>query len=282
MKTAFVMACLLLMSSSLAMAEPSMEEDGLVDSQAEYLMEDMDSDFYEETSAAEVYDADNAPEETVETDVEDTEAMPVQEPGTALEIESEAESLPLTNEAAENEDASLSVLEMSMPEKQDKKKQRPYEIQMEYLEGRFFDNRKIDRYNLNLFEQVKQNGSISLHRGLTISRMTGYTTDDGIWRDSEAWGIGPAFMVRWEKRLSGKLYGALEASGSLQAYNQAHPAKGRAYGFLWRIGPRLTYRYTSTDALSLGYIFHHTSNGMNSHNPGYNGIGFSIGYQRSF
>ena len=112
--------------------------------------------------------------------------------------------------------------------------------------------------------------------------MTGYTTENGIWRDSNAWGIGPTFMFRWEKPICGKLYGSIDASANLQFYNRAHPATGRAFGFLWRAGPRLTYRYSEYEALSLGYIFHHCSNGFQSHNPGYNGIGFSFGYQKTF
>ena len=159
---------------------------------------------------------------------------------------------------------------------------RAMEVQFEYLKGRFFDNRRINRYQTNLLWKLKGHGSFSLHGGLTISRMTGYTTDEGIWRDSGAWGLGPMVMVRWEKKLSGKLSGALEASGSIQGYSKAHPARGRAFGFLWRIGPRLIYRFTDRDAVSLGYIFHHTSNGMSSKNPGYNGIGFSLGYQWGF
>ena len=161
-------------------------------------------------------------------------------------------------------------------------KKRALEYQVEYLQARFFNNRSVNRWNVSVFEKVKQNGSVSMYRGLTLSRMTGDVKQHGVWRDSDAWGIGPAFMIRWEKRLTGKLYGALEGSGALQVYNKAHPYGGRAFAFHWRVGPRLTYRYTDYEALSLAYIFHHTSNGMRSHNPGYNGVGFSLGYQRIF
>ncbi len=189
-------------------------------------------------------------------------------PGSRQEMDQKAEEVP--------------VLEMSMPEKGKESAGRPYEIQAEYLEGRFYKDRRIDRYNVHLFERIRERGSVSLYRGLTLARMTGYTTENGIWRDSEAWGIGPALMIRWEKPISGKLSGALESSGTLEIYNHAHPAGGRAFGFLWRVGPRLKYRFTDQEALSLGYIFHHASNGFGSHNPGYNGIGFSLGYHRSF
>jgi len=185
--------------------------------------------------------------------------------------------------AAEVQQTVPKPVEMSMPEKSSSsEKQRPYEIEMEYLQGRFYKDRRIDRYNVHLLEKIRERGSVSVYRGLVVSRMTGYTTENGVWRDSNAWGLGPELMIRWEKPISGKLYGALEASGEIEIYNRAHPADGRAFGFLWRVGPRLTYRYTSEEALSLGYIFHHSSNGLRSHNPGYHGVGFSLGYQRSF
>lgn len=152
------------------------------------------------------------------------------------------------------------------------------EVQLEYLEGRFFKKRDVDLYNVHVYRQYKDLGALSLHYGLTFERATGSTTEDDIWRDAEAVGFGPSYMMRWTKRISGKLDGSIDGSGSLLAYNHAHPGNGRAYGFLWRIGPRLTYHYTDRDALSLAYLFHHSSNGMSSHNPGYNGIGFSLGF----
>lgn len=152
------------------------------------------------------------------------------------------------------------------------------EVQLEYLEGRFFKKRDVDLYNVHVYRQYKELGALSLHYGLTFERATGNTTEDDIWRDAEAVGFGPSYMMRWTKHISGKLDGSLDASGSLLVYNHAHPGNGRAYGFLWRIGPRLTYHYTDRDALSLAYLFHHSSNGMGSHNPGYNGVGFSLGF----
>ena len=151
-------------------------------------------------------------------------------------------------------------------------------MQLEYLEGRFFKKRDVDLYNVHVYRQYKELGALSLHYGLTFERTTGSTTEDDIWRDAEAVGFGPSYMMRWTKHISGKLDGSIDGSGSLLVYNHAHPGNGRAYGFLWRIGPRLTYHYTNRDALSLAYLFHHSSNGMSTHNPGYNGVGFSLGF----
>lgn len=159
---------------------------------------------------------------------------------------------------------------------------RAIDIQMDYFEGRFFKERNIDLYNLHVFWQNHTVHHIKTYYGLTVERAVGCTTKDGIYRDSEAVGIGPAVQLRWERPLGGKFTGSIDGTGSLLLYNHAHPADGRAYGFLWRIGPRLTYHYTSRDAVSLAYMFHHSSNGMKDHNPGYNGVGFSLGYEHRF
>ena len=127
---------------------------------------------------------------------------------------------------------------------------RAIDIQMDYFEGRFFKERNIDLYNLHVFWQNHTVHHLKTYYGLTVERAVGCTSIDG--------------------------------TGSLLLYNHAHPADGRAYGFLWRIGPRLTYHYTSRDAVSLAYMFHHSSNGMKDHNPGYNGVGFSLGYEHRF
>ena len=162
------------------------------------------------------------------------------------------------------------------------KKSTNVEIQFEYLDARFYDERNINLYNFHVFEEAHRSHALTIWRGLTISRPVGYTTDKGVYADGQAVGIGPAIMLRWEKKLSGKLYGDLDLSGSLLLYNRAHPGGGRRYNFLWRIGPRLDYRFTDRDSVSLGYMFHHTSNGHKNHNPGYDGIGFSLGYSHKF
>ncbi len=156
------------------------------------------------------------------------------------------------------------------------------EVQIEYMDARFFKKRNINQYNVHVYRQYKQAGPVSLHYGLTLSRATGYSTEDDIYRDSEAVGFGPSYMLRWKRHVSGKLDAAFDASGSALIYNHAHPGHGRAYGFLWRIGPRLIYNYRANDSLSLAYLFQHSSNGMGTHNPGYNGVGFSLGYMHWF
>lgn len=159
------------------------------------------------------------------------------------------------------------------------------EIQLEYLEGKMFSQRHVNNYNVHFFEKVTDNGVMSYWRGLTFTRALGYTNprkDGGVHHDSQGIGLGPTFMVRWDKKISGKLHGSLDFSGSFMLYNKAHPYDGRAYGFLWRLGPRLTWQFREDDSISLGYSFSHFSNGLRRHNPGYNTLGFSVGYTHSF
>ena len=159
------------------------------------------------------------------------------------------------------------------------------EIQLEYLEGNKFNQRNVNNYNVHFFEKVTDNGLMSYWRGLTFTRAVGYTNprkDGGVHHDSQGVGLGAAFMLRWDKKISGKLHGALDFTGSLMLYNKAHPYNGRAYGFLWRLGPRLTWNFTAEDSISLGYSISHFSNGLRTHNPGYNTLGFSVGYKHNF
>ncbi|WP_295098951.1 acyloxyacyl hydrolase [Selenomonas sp.] len=161
-------------------------------------------------------------------------------------------------------------------------KDRAVEVQLEYLEGRWFARRDIDLYNLHVYRQYKKVKDVSLHYGLSVTRPLGKTTDDDIARDSEAVGLGPSYMMRWEKNLSKKWSASIDGAGSILAYNHAHPANGRAFGFLWRIGPRVTYHFTASDSVSAAYLVHHASNGFKTHNPGYNGGGLSLGYRHAF
>lgn len=159
------------------------------------------------------------------------------------------------------------------------------EIQLEYLAGNLSNQRHVNNYNVHYFEKVTDNGVISYWRGLTFTRAVGYTNPKYhgyVHHDSNGVGLGAAFMLRWEKKISGKLRGGADFTGSLMLYNRAHPFDGRAYGFLWRIGPRLAWQFTDEDSISVNYSVSHFSNGLRRHNPGYNTHGFSIGYTHKF
>ena len=158
------------------------------------------------------------------------------------------------------------------------------EIQMDYLEHRG-ERRYIDLYNLHVFRQYKEMHGMSLHWGLTVSRAVGSWAEKDtpdVRLDSSAVGAGPAYMVRWTKPLGSKWEASFDAMGAVLVYNDVHPAHTRNYGFMWRIGPRVTYKFNERNALSVAYLGHHVSNGQRTKNPGYNGIGLSIGYRYSY
>lgn len=184
------------------------------------------------------------------------------------------------NFAAAEESRDKEIL--TVEEKSDVKNN--FELQLEYLSGMAFSSRNVNNYNVHLFQKIHEHRALSVYRGLTFTRAVGATNPrlEGIWKDSNGVGFGPAMLLRWDKKISGKLHAAWDFSGSIMFYNRAHPAEGRAYGFLWRTGPRLIWQYGEDDSISLGYSVSHFSNGMRNHNPGYNTLGFSLGIAHKF
>ncbi len=156
------------------------------------------------------------------------------------------------------------------------------EVQVEYGVPRYFENRHIRDVNVSIFQEAAKHGSLSWHRGLVVSASRGHTTEDGRYGKSNANGIGPAVMVRWERPWTGKLHWAVEGRGALLLYDKAFPANGRAYGFKWHIGPRAIYTYNNHDSISAGVFMSHSSNGLRTHNPGYNTVAWSLGWDHRF
>lgn len=144
-----------------------------------------------------------------------------------------------------------------------------YELQFEYLKAAPSSSRDVNNYNIHFFQKIHEQRALSVYRGITFTRAVGATNPrlEGIWKDSEGVGIDPAFMLRWDKKVSGKLHASWDFSGSLMFYNKAHPAEGRAYGFLWRTGPRLIWQCNEDDSVSLDYSVSHFSNGMKNTIP---------------
>lgn len=170
-----------------------------------------------------------------------------------------------------------------LPFEKEARRSHPVEVQFEYIEHRFFDHRAIDNYSIHMYQEIRTNGTMSFWRGLTLTRPTGCITEENSPRESsDSWGIGPSFMIRWDKPVSEKWSMGIDGTGSLLVYNHAFPAGGRAFGFMWRIGPRLSYHPNEDSAIRLGWSFMHASNGFHSHNPGYNGVGFSLMYAHNF
>ena len=158
------------------------------------------------------------------------------------------------------------------------------EIQADYFQHRG-ERRYINLYNLHVFRQYKEMHGMSLHWGLTVTRPLGSWAEKDaptVRLDSGAVGVGPSYMVRWTKPLGKKWEASLDLTGGLMVYNKVHPAHTRNYDFMWRIGPRLTYHFNDRNALSIAYLGHHVSNGQRTKNPGYNGVGVSIGYRYTY
>ena len=157
-----------------------------------------------------------------------------------------------------------------------------WEIQYDSMHPCIFGDRHISNDTVHIYQKMGHRGTLSWYRGLTISDNHGHLTDDDVWRKSDAWGVGPSVMGRYEHKLTGKLYGGVDATGTLLFYNKAFPAGGRAYGFMWRTGPRLTWKSGDKDSFSVGYTIMHCSNGMKSRNPGYNANGLTVAWSHQF
>lgn len=157
------------------------------------------------------------------------------------------------------------------------------ELDWDYLNRAHFRDRFIDTVSVHILENVSKTKNKSIYRGITVTRPTGYLIDDNQrTRDSSAVGVGPVYMIRYEKALSRKLSEALDVSGGVIVYDEAFPAGGRYFNFMWRIGPRLIYKINENSSLTLGYTLMHVSNGFQSHNPGYNGEGVTLGFVTRF
>ena len=48
-----------------------------------------------------------------------------------------------------------------------------FEIQLEYFNGKIFNNRNVNNYNVHVFQQFKQRRALSIYRGITFTRATG-------------------------------------------------------------------------------------------------------------
>ena len=153
-----------------------------------------------------------------------------------------------------------------------------FELESEYLTHVSMKDRYIDTVSLHLLEKVSQKGIKSLYRGITITRPHGNLINENHeTKDSTAFGIGPIYMVRYEKKIGGKLSEALNLSGGAILYDRPFPAEGKHYNFMWRVQPKLIYKLNDNSSINLGWTFMHVSNGLRTHNPGYDARVISLG-----
>lgn len=157
------------------------------------------------------------------------------------------------------------------------------ELEWDYLTHAHFKDRYIDTVSLHILENISKKDNRSIYRGITITRPYGYIVNDNQQtKDSSAVGVGPVYMIRNEKKLSGKLSEALDMSGGFIIYDKTFPAEGKCFNFMWRIGPRFIYKINENSSVNIGYMLMHVSNGFRTHNPGYNAQGVSVGFVEKF
>lgn len=162
-----------------------------------------------------------------------------------------------------------------------------YDIEIEYLHHMHFKDRSINTYNVHLLKyagttHIGKIHDIDWYRGVTISRPVGSLVENDVKQDSDAVGLGYTFLLRKERKWGPHFAAALDASGGLMLYNNAFPATGRAYNFMWRIGPRIMYHITDCNSIFLGWTYMHVSNGWGTKNPSYNAGGITLGFNRIF
>jgi len=121
-----------------------------------------------------------------------------------------------------------------------------------------------------------------LYRGITVTRPYGNIFYENRLQASSAVGVGPLYMVRFEKSRSGKLTTAFDISGGLILYDKAFPAGGKQYNFMWRAGPRFLYKIDDNSSVNVGYMIMHVSNGLKNDNPSYDAYGLSMGFTSKF
>ena len=113
-------------------------------------------------------------------------------------------------------------------------------MESEYLTHVTIKDRYIDTVSLHVLEKVSQKGSKSEYRGITITRPHGNLINENHeTKDSTALGVGSVYMIRYEKKIAGKLSDSLNLSGGFILYDRPFPAEGRNYNFMWRVQPKL-------------------------------------------
>lgn len=133
---------------------------------------------------------------------------------------------------------------------------------------------------------------LQLSLGATVSRATGHIVQlsgdiqDGSLRQqtlpSDAWGIGPTVGASLVLAQARTLSLSLDVAGSLMLYDRDFPAGSSRYNGMLQAGPTLAWQGADARQWSLGARWLHLSNGQGSgaHNPGYDGHGLSLRYER--
>lgn len=155
------------------------------------------------------------------------------------------------------------------------------ELDWDYLTP-YDSDRDLDTVSLHILKKIFETKDRSVYRGITVTRPYGSINLEQQTQDSSAVGVGPTYMIRFEKHNSGKLSTALDVSGGLIVYDKTFPAGGKHYNFMWRVGPQFIYKISENSSVNIGYMLMHVSNGLKTHNPSYNATGLSLGFVTNF
>lgn len=155
------------------------------------------------------------------------------------------------------------------------------EVDWDYLIP-FHRDRDLDTVSLHVMKKFSETKDRSLYRGITVTRPYGDIFYENRQQASSAVGVGPTYMVRFEKARSAKLTTAFDISGGLILYDKTFPAGGKQYNFMWRVGPRFIYKIDDNSSVNVGYMVMHVSNGLKNDNPSYDAYGLSVGFTSKF
>lgn len=173
---------------------------------------------------------------------------------------------------------SVNTATAPLTDAKEKTKSKPAnELEFEYLIPNSFNDRHITTFNTHILKYKRTTHHTDIYQGITISRPWGQLQTDGkTYSDTNGLGLGYTYVLRKQKELSSKWALALDVSGGFLVYDKDYPATGQWYNFMWRIGPRLIYKPADSLSLSAGWTLMHVSNGLRTHNPGYNGGGITL------
>lgn len=140
-------------------------------------------------------------------------------------------------------------------------------------------NRQIETDLIHVFKSFGSPGNdrIAYFAGLTLTYARGELIRNQSSFNCSAWGIGPMAVFRYTPLQLEKWSLAFDLSGGLIFYNKDFPTGGDCYNFMWRVGPKFSFKLRDNLALSLGYHLMHVSNGQPNHNPGYDAKGPVLG-----
>lgn len=154
--------------------------------------------------------------------------------------------------------------------------------------------RQLELTNANWYfsRRTLFNERLELRLGATVSRATGSIVqtsgkiEDGTFRaqtlESAAWGMGPTIGASALLTKASNVSLSLEAAGSLMLYDRSFPSGGSRYNGMVQIGPTVAWQASRSGEWRVGARWVHVSNGqgIGAHNPGYDGKGVSVRYER--